>query len=167
MEDVLEVVRGFPGLAEALLASREAELQAELGTGGARESEAEEERVDDEAGEVMVPRNSVVDEATLALQRFAGGCGTALRSPTLPRVGRLAGDGCFSSPLTAGSGTWVTECHGYEPLGKRRKRHVAALEEEGDGDEVEVMEAVEAEATVTEAPPEYVKEMAEAMMGLE
>ncbi|KAI8559963.1 hypothetical protein RHMOL_Rhmol04G0217600 [Rhododendron molle] len=37
MEDVLKVVRGFPELAEALLESREVELQAELWTGGARE----------------------------------------------------------------------------------------------------------------------------------
>ncbi|KAI8546925.1 hypothetical protein RHMOL_Rhmol07G0157300 [Rhododendron molle] len=59
MEDVLEVMRGFPGLADALLAAREAELQAELGTGGAGEPEAEERRVDEEAGGVMAPRKIV------------------------------------------------------------------------------------------------------------
>ncbi|KAI8551106.1 hypothetical protein RHMOL_Rhmol06G0159300 [Rhododendron molle] len=68
MADVLEVVRGYPGLAEALLASREAELQAELGAGGVREPEVTEERVDEEAGGVMAPRSTVVDEVTLALQ---------------------------------------------------------------------------------------------------
>ncbi|KAI8535375.1 hypothetical protein RHMOL_Rhmol10G0169300 [Rhododendron molle] len=69
MEDLLETVRGIPGLAEALLASREAKLQAELGTGGAKEPQVEEKRVNEEAGEEMAPRRSVVDEATTALQR--------------------------------------------------------------------------------------------------
>ncbi|KAI8551258.1 hypothetical protein RHMOL_Rhmol06G0171400 [Rhododendron molle] len=49
MEDVLELVRGYPRLADALLASREAELEAELRTEGVRESEAEE-RADERPG---------------------------------------------------------------------------------------------------------------------
>ncbi|KAI8549114.1 hypothetical protein RHMOL_Rhmol06G0001100 [Rhododendron molle] len=61
MEDVLELVRGYPGLANALLASREAELEAEVRIEGAGEPEAKERQADEEAG-------GAVAEATLALQ---------------------------------------------------------------------------------------------------
>ncbi|KAI8571527.1 hypothetical protein RHMOL_Rhmol01G0126700 [Rhododendron molle] len=65
--DLVETLRGIPGLAEALLESRESELRVELETGASRETQAEEEQAEEIGGEV-VPRKSVVDEATEALQ---------------------------------------------------------------------------------------------------
>ncbi|KAI8543184.1 hypothetical protein RHMOL_Rhmol08G0198200 [Rhododendron molle] len=61
LDDLVETFRGVSGLAEALLETRERELQAELVAGAIGERWAEE------AGGETVPRRSVVDKATEAL----------------------------------------------------------------------------------------------------